>query len=189
MNKPRPVPFADRSLVEAELDRIEKQGILTQVDVVEFTTTPLVVVPKSNGTVRVCGDFIVSVNPHLNVQQYPMPWCEEVFQKLTGGKRFTKLDLAEAYLQLEMDKASHRYLVFTTHEGLYRINRLAFGQACAPAIFQSVIEQVLASIPRTQPYLDDIVVTGATPDEHFTSLSLCLNRMREVGIRLRREKR
>ena len=188
MNKPRPVPFAYRPQVEAELDRLEKQGVLTPADVAEFTTTPLVVDPKSNGTVCICGDFKVSVNPHLNVQQYPMPTCEEVFQRLAGGTRFTKLDLADAYLQLEMDEESCRYLVFTTHKGLYRVIRLAFGLACAPAIFQSVIEQVLASIPHTQPYLDDIVVTGATPEEHFSNLRLCLNRMREVGIHLRREK-
>lgn len=151
-------------------------------------TTPLVVFPKPNGRVRVCGDFKVSVNPYLNVQQYPMPTCDEVFQKLAGGQRFTKLDLADAYLQLEMDEESKRYLVFTTHKGLYRVNRLAFGLSCAPTIFQSVIEQVLAAVPQTQPYLDDIVVTGATSEEHFENLRTCLQRMRASGIRLRRDK-
>ena len=117
-----------------------------------------------------------------------MPSCEEVFQRLSGGKRFTKLDLANTYLQLEMDEESRRYLAFTTHKGLYRVNRLAFCLSCAPAIFQSVIEQMLASIPHTEPYLDDIVVTGATYKEYLQNLRLCLSRMRDAGIRLRREK-
>ena len=117
MNKPRPVPYAYRPLVEAWLERLVQQGVLTPVDVAEFTTT-LVVVHKLNGRVRVCGDFKVSVNPPLNVQQYPMPTCDEVFQKLAGGQCFTKLDLADAYLQLEMDEESRSYLVFTTHNGL-----------------------------------------------------------------------
>lgn len=68
------------------------------------------------------------------------------------------------------------------------MKRLAFGLACAPAIFQSVIEQVLAGVPRTQLYLDDLVVTGATRDEHLANLRCCLQRMRQYGIRLRREK-
>lgn len=139
LNKAWPVPFAYRPLVEEELERLVQVGVLTPVDIAEFTTTPLVVVPKPNGRVRFCGDFKVSVNPHLNSQQYPMPTCYEVFQTLAGGKHFTKLDLADAYLQLEMDEESRRYVVFTTHKGLYRVNRFAFGLACAPAIFQAVI--------------------------------------------------
>ena len=47
---------------------------------------------------------------------------------------------------------------------------------------------MLADIPHTQPYLDDIVVTGATSEEHLFNLRKCLARMRASGIRLRREK-
>lgn len=117
-----------------------------------------------------------------------MPNCDEVFQKLAGGQHFTKLDLADANLELELDEESRRYVVITTHKGLYRVNRLAFGLACAPAIFQAVIEQILAGIPQTQPYLDDIFVTGATREEHLANLRCCLQRMRDAGVRLRREK-
>ena len=122
------MPYTHRPLVEKELSRLVKAGVLTPIDVAEFTTTPLVVVPKANGGIRICGDFKVSVNRHLHVQKYPMPSCNEVFQKLAGGHRFRKLDLADAYLQLEMEE-SRRYLVYTTHKGLYRVNRLAFGLA------------------------------------------------------------
>ena len=188
MDKPRLVLYAYRPLVKTELERLVQQGVLTPVDVAEFTTTLLVVVPKPNDRVRVCGDFKVSVNSHLNVQQYPMQTCDEMFQQLSGGQCFTKLDLADVYLQLEIDEESRSYLVFTTHKGLYRVNRLAFGLSCAPAIFQSVSEQLLVAVPHTQPYIDDIVVTGATAEEHINNLPLCLQRMRDVGIRLRRDK-
>lgn len=116
MNKARPVPFAYRPLVVEELERLVQQGVLTPVDIAEFTSTPIVVVPKPNGRVRILRDFKVSVNPHLNVQQYPMPTCDDVFQTLVRGQHFTKLDLADAYLQLELDEESSRYVVFTTHK-------------------------------------------------------------------------
>ena len=135
INKARPVPYAYRPLVEKELERLQQRGIITKVEVAEFTTIPLVVVPKPNGTVRVCGDFKVSLKPHLNVQQYPMPTSDEVFNKLAGGECFTKLDLADAYLQLELDEESRRYTVFTSHKGLFRVNHLTFGLSAAPAIF------------------------------------------------------
>lgn len=68
------------------------------------------------------------------------------------------------------------------------MNRLAFGLASAPAIFQSVIEQVLAGVRQTQPYLDNLGVTGPTDDEQFANLRCCLQRMRESRVLLRREK-
>lgn len=188
INKARPVPFAYRPLVEEEIERLVQHGVLSPVEGSELTTTPIVVVQKPNGQVRICGDFKVSVNPFLNVQQYPMPTCDEVFQTLARGQHFTKLDLADAYLQLEKNEESRRYVVFTTHKGLFRVNRLAFWLACAPAIFQAGIEQVLAAVQMTQPHLDNTVVTSATRDEHFENLRLCFQRMREAGIRLRREK-
>lgn len=77
------------------------------------------------------------------------------------------LDLAESCLQLELNKESRRYFVLTTHKGFVCVNRLAFGLACALAIFQAVIEQVLASAPQTLAYLDDIVVIGLTLKEHL----------------------
>jgi hypothetical protein len=63
-----------------------------------------------------------------------------VFQKLVRGLRFTKLDLANAYMQLVFDNESRRYTVLITHKGLFCVNRLAFGLACSPEIFQSVID-------------------------------------------------
>ena len=67
LNKARPIPYAYRPLVEEELARLVKQGVLTPIDLAEFTTTPLVIVPKPNKSIRICGDFKVNVNPHLHV--------------------------------------------------------------------------------------------------------------------------
>ena len=54
MNKLRPVPYAYRPQVKVKLERLVKQGVLTPDDVAEYTTTPLVIVPKPNSCVRVC---------------------------------------------------------------------------------------------------------------------------------------
>ena len=67
ISKPRPLPLAMKPRVEAELQRLVNIGVLTPVDRAEFSTTPLVAVPKPNGAVRLCGDFKVSLNAHLNV--------------------------------------------------------------------------------------------------------------------------
>jgi len=71
--------------------------------------------------------------------QYPLPRPEEPFSALNNGQHFTKLDLSEAYLQVE---ESQKYLVINTHKGLFHFNRLPYGVASAPAIFQQIMEQV-----------------------------------------------
>ena len=55
---------------------------------------PVVPVPKKNGKVRICVDYKVTVNPHLDVDQHPLPRPEELFATLANGKAFTKTDLS-----------------------------------------------------------------------------------------------
>ena len=78
--------------------------------------------------------------------------------------------------------------MFTTHKGLFRVNRLAFGLTAAAAIFQSMIEQILLPVPRAQPYLDDVLISGATDEQHIYSFRQCFQRLSAAGIRLKREK-
>ncbi|XP_064479229.1 uncharacterized protein K02A2.6-like [Ornithodoros turicata] len=143
--KARPIPFALREAVEKDLERQVNNGVLTRIEV-SHSATPIVVVPKPNGAVRICGDFSVTVNPQLDVAQYPLPRPEELFAKLNGGKHFSKLDLSEAYLQLELDEQAKEVLVVNTHKGLFRFNRMPFGISSAPAIFQRTMEQVTAGL-------------------------------------------
>lgn len=53
---------------------------------------------KSDGSVRLCGDFKVTLNKYLGVDHYPLPRVEEILETLRSGKLFTKLDLSEAYI-------------------------------------------------------------------------------------------
>ena len=88
--KPRSVPYAVRGAIDEELDRLEQQGILEKVTHSEWAT-PVVAVPKSDGRYRICGDFKVTVNPALNIDQYPLPKVEDLLATLAGGRKFTKL--------------------------------------------------------------------------------------------------
>ena len=80
---------------------------------------------KSDKSIRICGDYKVTVNPHID-DQYPLPTAEDIFSTLAGGLKFTKLDLAHAYNQLELNDAPKRLLTINTHKGLYQPNRLGY---------------------------------------------------------------
>ena len=166
--KPRPVPFAIKAAIEKEL---ESSGVITKVAHSEWAA-PIVPVPKKNGRFRICGDYKVTINQELEVDQYPLPKPEDLFATLTGGEKFSKLDLAQAYQQLTLDENSTKYLTINTHMGLYLYNRLPFGVASAPAIFQKLMDTVLQDIPHVICYLDDILVTD---QEHLQNLSTNYN--------------
>ncbi|KRX36417.1 Uncharacterized protein T05_11724 [Trichinella murrelli] len=143
---------------------------------------------KLNGKIPICVDFSTGLNDRLMVDSYPTLRPEDFHQALRGGKTFTKLDLSEAYLQVELDEESKRVPVINTHKGLYHYNRLPFSVASAPAIFQKVMDTMLAAIPNVSAYLDDIILTGATDDEYRRTLKLVLGRLKEFGLRIRKEK-
>ena len=118
--KVRKLPFALKPVVGAELDRLEREQVLEKVTHSDWAT-PLVVVRKPGGKVRLCGDFKVTINPALKTDVNPFPLPEELFHKLNGGHMFSKLDLADAYLQIPLDKESAEDLVvINTHQGLYK---------------------------------------------------------------------
>ncbi|XP_003369038.1 reverse transcriptase family protein [Trichinella spiralis] len=185
--KPFPLAFAMQDAVGKELQRYVGMGVLTPIDRSAWAA-PIVTVKKPNGKIRICADFSTGLNDRLMVDSYPIPRPEDLYQALRGGKTFTKLDLSEAYLQVELDEESKKILVINTHKGLYYYNRLPFGVASAPAIFQQVMDTMLAGIPNVAAYLDDIILTGATDDEYRRTLKLVLGRLKEFGLRIRKEK-
>ena len=103
--KARTVPYALQSAIDDELERLEREGILEKVTHSEWAT-PLVAVPKPDGRVRLCGDFKVTVDQSLSIDQYPLPKADDIFDALAGGRKFTKLDLTQAYRQLPLDQES-----------------------------------------------------------------------------------
>ena len=82
--KPRPVPYAIRGAIERDLERLATLGVMEKVKYSDWAA-PIVTVPKSDGTVRICGDYKVTINPVLQVDQYPVPKADDLFATLAGG--------------------------------------------------------------------------------------------------------
>ena len=118
----------------------------------------------------------------------PLPQIDDLFTALTGEKIFSKLDLAHAYQQIQLDDDSKKLAVINTQKGLFQYTRLPFGVSAAPGIFQRTIEGILQGIPHVCVYLDDILVTGKTEEEHLQSLDVILTRLEEAGLRLKEKK-
>ena len=185
--RPRSVPFSIKPKVGQELDRLEEEGVLQKVDH-SVWAAPIVTVPKRDGSLRICGDYKVTINPFLQVDQYPLPKPSDLMACLTGGKRFSKMDLTSAYQQMKLDDESAKLVTINTNQGLYEFTRLPFGVASAPAVFQRAMDTVLQGIPHCICYLDDILVTGRSDKEHLRNLEEVLSRLRKYGICLKEDK-
>ncbi|XP_072144406.1 uncharacterized protein [Dermacentor andersoni] len=185
-HKARSIPYALREKVETELDRLVDQGILSPIAHSEWAA-PIVPVLKKDGSLRICGDFKITINAACITEQYPLPNIEDIFASLRGGSFFSTLDLKDAYNQLPLDEEARKLAVINTHKGLFCYNRLPFGVASAPAIFQRRMETVLAGLPAVQVYLDDVLIAERQGD-NGSVLRDVLRRLQENGIKLKAEK-
>ncbi|XP_029165366.1 uncharacterized protein K02A2.6-like [Nylanderia fulva] len=185
--KARTVPFKLVPLVEQELQTLVEDGILEKVNTSRWAT-PIVPVLKKNNKIRICGDFSVTINPNLLTDKYPLPTVDELFASMAGGTKFTKIDLQQAYLQLEVREEDRELLTLNTHKGLFRSTRLMYGIASAPAIWQREIENILGDIPGVSVFLDDIKITGPDENTHMCRLEQVLSRLADANIRINEEK-
>ena len=185
--RPRNVPYAIRGRVDQALTCLEEQGVIEPVDFADWAA-PIVPVMKKDGSIRVCGDYKLTVNQAAKVDTYPLPLIDDLFSSLAGGTTFSKLDLAHAYQQVTLDDDAKKVVVINTHRGLYRYNRLPFGVSAAPSIFQRIVESILQGLPNVCIYLDDILVSGESEEAHLRNLGAVLTRLEQAGIRLKREK-
>ena len=184
--KPLRVPYALRPKVELELGKLEKAGVITPVTSSEWATG-VVVVPKKNGAIRLCGNYKTNVNPQLKTVSPPNINIDDILADLAGGVKFSKLDLANAYNQMEVSEESREYLTIATRIGLFRQNRLVFG-ITAPAIWQNAIEKVLQGLPGVKVYLDHILVSGRTESEHLSNLGRVFQKLTKFGLKLNLDK-
>ena len=80
--RPRTVPYAIKDKVDKELYRLESLGVQNHAD----WATPIVPVTKKDGSIRICGDYKVTLNPALLIDQYPLPKPSDLMTCLTGGQ-------------------------------------------------------------------------------------------------------
>ena len=113
---------------------------------------------------------------------------KDLFVTLSGGRVFSKIDLSQAHQQLPLDEESRKLAVINTHKGLLRYTRLPFGILSAPGIFQRIMESLLQGIPGVIVYLDDILVSAPSEEEHLRRLEEVFVRLEKSGLRARRSK-
>ena len=191
--KPRTVPFAMTDDLNQAYDAGVKRGVWEWTQFNDYGT-PVVPIRKAirpgqtKASLRVCGDYSVTVNPQLEVIRQPIPMPEDLFCRLGGGHCYSKVDLADAYNQIVLDDESQRKLALSTHRGVLLQKRLPFGISSAVGEFQGIMERLIGDLPGVVVYLDDILVSGKDAEDHLQNLRRLLQRLQDSGLRCRKEK-
>ena len=183
----RRLPFHMRQKVAAALDKLHKQDIIERVEGPTPYVSPLVVIPKKDGDVRLCVDMRLP-NKAIQRERHPTPTVDDLITSLNGATMFSKLDLRSGYHQLQLAPESRYITTFATHKGLWRYKRLNFGTNSASEIFQHIIQQQLHGIPGVINFSDDVIVFGKTQDEHNKALQAVFEKFSSVGLTLNKDK-
>lgn len=182
----RTVPFALKDKVKDEIKRLVEIKRIVPVEYSEWGT-PVVPVLKPDGTVRLCGDYRITINKYLKIDHYPLPTINDILMKIQGNTYFCELDLREAYLQAPLDEESQNLVTIVTELGIYKYLYLPFGVSTGPGSFQRLITQKLTGLD-VIAYIDNIYIYGKTLSETCGKLKLVLQRLKETGLKLKLNK-
>ncbi|KAK2719307.1 hypothetical protein QYM36_004954 [Artemia franciscana] len=183
----RRIPSSLRGKLEAELKRMEEQGIIEKVSKPTDWVNSMVAVEKKDGSLRICIDP-VDLNKSIRRPFYPIPSLEDVTSRLHGVKYLSKLDARSGYWSLVLDDESADLTTFNTIFGRYRFKRMPFGIISAQDEFQRRMEEALEGLDGFAVIIDDLLVFGSTLEEHNKRLVAVLETARAKGIKFNKAK-
>lgn len=186
-HRARPIHPHDVEAVKKHLQELLDSGVIRESE--SPFASPIVVVRKKNGSVRLCIDFR-KLNSQTIKDAYALPNLEEVFSLLNGSKWFSVLDLKSGYYQVEMDESDKQKTAFVCPLGFWEFDRMPQGVTNAPSTFQRLMERCMGDLNRKEAlvFIDDLIVFSDTLEQHESRLIQVLNRLKEYGLKLSSEK-
>ena len=126
--------------IKEEIDKLLKIGFIRPVKR-ETWLSPIVVVPKKNGKIRVCVDYR-KLNAVTITDAFPLPFTDSVLDVVAGHEMYSFLDGFSGYNQVYMHPDDQEKTTFVTKWGVFVAVVMMFGLKTAPATFQRIISEV-----------------------------------------------
>jgi hypothetical protein len=180
---PRRLPLPLVKKVEEELKRLQDENIIRPVTKPTEWCAPTVAVLKPNNKVRLCVD-LTKLNENVRRENFPLPTTDNLLAQLSGAKFFSKLDCNSGFHQIPLDEESQELTTFITPFGRFCYLRMPFGISSGPEIFHREMSQILSGVPGVICDIDDVLISGATQQEHDERLHSVLQRLQDAGVTL-----
>lgn len=178
--RPYRVPMHLQETVRGQVQDMLDNGVITPST--SPWSSPVLLTPKKNGTYRFCVDYR-RLNAVTSPDPFPMPLIEDILNTLSGQQIYSTLDLKNGYWQIPLAESDCEKTAFTLQGmGHFHFRVMPFGLSTAPATFQRAMETALKGLPGCCVYLDDIIVFGASMEEHDRNLLNVKTRLQETGF-------
>uniref|UniRef100_A0A8P4GKR5 Gypsy retrotransposon integrase-like protein 1 n=1 Tax=Dicentrarchus labrax TaxID=13489 RepID=A0A8P4GKR5_DICLA len=183
----RRIPPNQYQEVREHISELLRKGVIQESS--SSYASPIVLVRKSDGTLRLCVDYR-RLNAKTRRDAFPLPRIDESLDALSGAKFFSTIDLASGYHQVAVHEKDRNKTAFTTPFGLYEYLRMPFGLCNAPATFQRLMQATMSDLvfQIVLVYLDDLLVFSPTFQDHLVRLETVLKRLRDTGLKVKVEK-
>ena len=180
-----PIPLEEK--INKKIDELVRLDIIEPVNKPSGWVSPIVPVLKADNDIRLCVDMRCA-NKAILRENHPLPTMDQLLPRLKKARVFSKLDIKDAFHQVEISEDSRDITTFITSRGLYRYKRLMFGISCAPEHFQKILERILLPCEGVINFIDDIVIFGKDDIEHNKRLKHVLDIFKDNNILLNHEK-
>ena len=183
----RSVQLGMQSAYKAELDRLVKEGIITEVH--EHTEWINSIVPLMNeeGSLRLCLD-LKDLNKAIERNQWYVRTPDDILPELAQSKYFTIKDATSGFWHVSLDLRSSLLITFNTPWGKYRWLRMPFGLKVSGDVFQERLDRVLRLVPGVLGIADDIVIHGVTENAHDGTVQVLCETARLNNLSLNSKK-
>ena len=179
------VPYCYKEAVKERINELLNKGIIRR-SCSEYMN-PITVVPKKDGSVRVCGDYR-ALNAITRSDCFTLPRIDYIKSHIRGNV-FSTLDLKDGFFQVPMHPDSAAKTAIYTEFGLYEFVRMPFGLKNAPAVFQRFVDMVFHDLkPFTHVYIDDLIVFSNSIADHVKHLTSVIARLAEFGLIIQERK-
>lgn len=147
--------------------------------------SPLVLVWKKNGDLRLCTDFRW-LNARTIKDAHPLPHQADALAALGGNAFFSTMDLTSGYYNVEVHEEDKKFTAFTSPFGLYEYNRLPQGLCNSPATFMRMMMSIFGdqNFLSLLCYLDDILVFAPNEQVALQRLEMVFERLKAHNLRL-----
>lgn len=150
---------------------------------------PILFVPKKDGGLRLCVDYR-GLNQVTIKNRHPLPLISEILDRVQKAKRFSKVDLKDAFHGMKIKESDVWKTAFRTKYGHFEYLVMPFGLTNAPASFQAYMNKALAGLVDVTcvVYIDDILIFSEKPEDHWVHVRAVLERLRLFGLCAKLEK-
>ncbi|GJT66650.1 reverse transcriptase domain-containing protein [Tanacetum coccineum] len=189
-----------QEVVKKEIVKLLDTGIIYPI-VDSPWVSPIHCVPKKGGIIvvtkekdellptrtitgwRIC-IYYRKLNEATAKDHFPLPFMDQMLERLAGNKYFCFLDGFSRYFQIPIDPIDQEKTTFTCPFGTYAYKRMPFGLCNAPATFQRCMLAIFHDMieESMKVFMDDFSVFGNSFDNCLNNLDKMLQRCKDANL-------